>query len=224
MALHLAVVAHVAAPALELARLAHRDPEVDGHDQQGGEAHVDVGGEHQDEREHGTREERQQVDEEVLHRAREAAHALVDTRLELPGGVVGPGEEGHPEGQDLVDHGLREVLGHEDAHPLAEVVLEIVDHRGEDLLAQQDDADDGEDACRLRPGEIRADQGVDRVDRAVEHDGVDLRHQGPCEREHEGEDDKPAIRPNDRRFLKSLIRFIKYSRLPAPLRSGGWRG
>ena len=50
-------------------------------DQQGGEAHVDVGGEHQDEGEQGAGEQRQQIDKEVLHCSRQRADTLVDSSL-----------------------------------------------------------------------------------------------------------------------------------------------
>lgn len=39
------------------------------------------------------------------------------------GGVLVGVEISHPEGQDLLDYGLGEVSGHEDAHPLSVIVL-----------------------------------------------------------------------------------------------------
>ena len=198
LALGLEVRAHLAAPALEAARLAVGDPEIDRHDAQRHEAHIDIGGEHQDQRQQGAREQRQQVDEEILHRARQAAHALVDTGLELAGGVLVRIEIGHPEGQHLLDDALREVARDEDAHPLAVVVLREGDQHREQLLAQQHDADDGQDAGGLRPGEVRADQGVDGIHGAVEHDGVDLRHQGADEGQYKGGQHQPAVGPYKR--------------------------
>ena len=106
LALGLDMRAHLAAPALETFCLPVGDPEIDRHDPKGHETHIDVGGEHQDQRKQGAGEERQQVDEEVLHRPAETADALVDTRLKLARRIVVGVEEGHPEGQHLLDDAL----------------------------------------------------------------------------------------------------------------------
>ena len=167
---------HFAAPPLEPTRLAVGDPEIDGHDAEGHESHIDIGGEHQDQGEQGAGEQRQQVDEEVLHGARQRADALVDTGLEFAGGVVAGVEKGDPEGEHLLDNALSQVAADVDAHPLAEVVLCKGDQGGEHLFAQQHNADDGHNAGRLSPAEVGADERVDGIHGTVEHDGVDLRH------------------------------------------------
>lgn len=56
---------------------------IDGHDEEGGEAHIDVGGEHEDEGKKGTGEEGQEVDEYTLYGDRKTAYALVDAGLQL---------------------------------------------------------------------------------------------------------------------------------------------
>ena len=132
-----------ASPALHSCRLDIGHPEIDGHDAQGHEAHVEVGGEHQHEGEDGAGEERQNLDEEIVHRVAQAHDASVDTRLQLSRLVALTAEEGHAERQDAVYYFQRQVAAHQDAHPLAVVALEERHHRSHQLLAQQDDADDG---------------------------------------------------------------------------------
>ena len=169
--------------------------EVYGHDEQSHQTHIDIGREHQDQRKQGAGEERQQVDEEVLHRPAEAADALVDTRLELARRILVGIEIGHPEGQHLLDDTLRKVARHEDTHPLAEIVLGKGDQRREDFLAEEHDADDREDPRRLGPGEILGrHQCVDGIHRTVQHDGIDLRHQRPDEGQYQRQKHKPFVR------------------------------
>ncbi len=67
----LQMAAHLAPPALEPPRLPVGDPEVNRHDAEGDQTNIDIGCEHQYEGEQGAGEQRQQVDEEVLHRARQ---------------------------------------------------------------------------------------------------------------------------------------------------------
>ena len=110
VALDFTVAAHIAAPAVELAGLAYGDPDIDGHYSKRCETNVDIGPEHKDEGQDGAGEQRKEVYEKVLYRAGKAADALVYPGLELSGIVVRAGEEGHPEGEDLVYHGLGEVL------------------------------------------------------------------------------------------------------------------
>ena len=196
VALDLPEVPHIAAPALELLGLADGDPEVDGDYEEGRESYIDVGGEDEDEGEDCAREEGQEVDEEVLHRAGEAAHTLVDTCLELAGGVLLTGEECHAEGEDLVHDGLAHILADEDAHALAVVVLGVGCEYADNFLAEKYGGDYREDAGGLSPVEIAAagaHEGVDLVHRPVQHDGVDLCQEGADEGQDEGGENKPFV-------------------------------
>ncbi len=187
--------AHVLAGALQLLPLQGGDPEIDGDDGQRRQAHVHIGRENEDERQDGAHDHRQQVDEEVLDRAGDAAGALVDARLEHAGGIVAPGEESHPVLEDPLHHAQGQPLRDVDPELLAEDALSEGDARPEDFLAEQDDADDGEYLRRLRPREIgRAHQGVDGVHRAVQHDGVHLRQQGAEEGQRQRGEQQEAVR------------------------------
>ena len=211
LALGLQVGAHFAAPALQALGLPDGDPEIHRNDAQGHKSYVHVGREHQDEGEGGAGEQRQQVYEEILHRARDAAHSLVDTRLDLAGGVRVGVEEGHAEGEHLFDDGLRQVARHEDAHPLTVVVLGEGDSCGEDLLSQQHRRDNDEDAGGAAPGEIRAYQRVDGVHGAVQHYGVDLLHHGPNEREDEGDRHQEPVRLYERAYVLEQLDQVHFA-------------
>ena len=123
MALLLPVCTHVPAPSLKPACLTDGDEDVDRYDHQGCESYVDICGEHEDEGQDGAGEQRQKIDEEILHCRRKAADSLIDTCLQLSGLIVLGREESHPVGQHAVYDGLREVLGHIDSHLLAEEIL-----------------------------------------------------------------------------------------------------
>ena len=100
---------------------------------------------------------------------------MVNAGLQTPCLVARTGEERHAVAENPIHDGLREVFAHEDAHSLTIVVLGIADDGCQHLLAEQDDADDGEDVGCLAPLEtFRHDEGVDGIDGAVEHDGVHL--------------------------------------------------
>ena len=146
--------AHVLAGALQLLPLQGGDPEVDGDDGQGCQSHVHIGREDEDERQNGAHDHRQQVDEEVLDGAGNAAGALVDARLEHAGRVVAPGEESHPVLEDPLHHAQGQPLRDVDPELFAEYALPEGDARPEDFLPEQDDADDGQDLHRLRPREV----------------------------------------------------------------------
>ena len=104
---------------------------------------------------------------------------MVDTGLKLACGIVARVEVGHAEGEDPLDDALRQVTADEDAHPLAEVILGEGDEGGEDFLAEQHDGDDGDNADGLlTPVDACRDQTIDFVDGPIEHDGIDLCHQG----------------------------------------------
>ena len=186
---------HTVAPALHAASLHGGNPKIDGNDGGGHEAHVDVGGIHQHQRQHGAGEKRQDVDKEVLHRVAEAHDAAVDARLQLAGLIAVLTEESHAERQYAVDHPQREVAAHIDAYLLAEDALSEGDERRQHLLAEQDDANGNQDLCRRAPLEaaVEVKQGVDGVDSTVEHHGVDLRHERPCEGQHQRDRQQPAI-------------------------------
>ena len=70
LALGFQVVAHLAAPAFQPSRLADGNPKVNRHDGQSHQPDIDIGREHQNQSQKCAREQRQQVDEEVLYRAR----------------------------------------------------------------------------------------------------------------------------------------------------------
>ena len=123
LALGFKVGSHLPAPSLEPFCLPHRYPEIHRDNAKGHKAHIDVCRKHEDKRKGGACEKGQKVYEEVLDRAGEAANALVNTCLDLAGGVFIGTEKGHPEGEDLLNYCLRQVPGHEYAHALAVVVL-----------------------------------------------------------------------------------------------------
>ena len=168
--------AHLTAPSLEPFGLPHRYPEIHRDYAKGHKAHVYVGRKHKDKRKGGAGEQGQEVYEEVLDRAGEAAHALVYTGLDFTGGVFIGTEKSHPEGEHLLDDGLGEVPGHEDSHPLTVVVLRKGDEGAQDFLSKQDYRYYGKYPSGLRPGEIRADKRVYGINRAVQHDCVHLLH------------------------------------------------
>ena len=70
---------------------------------------------------------------------------MINTRLQLAGGVVARVEEGHLESEHLLNDALRQVAAHVNPHPLAEIVLCKGDNCGKQLLAQQHDGDNGHD-------------------------------------------------------------------------------
>ena len=184
LALGFQVMAHLPSPSFEPPRLTDGNPEIHRHDGQGHQPHIDIGGEHEDKGQEGAGEKRQQVDKEILHRTGQTAHALVYTGLHLSGGVVVLREKGHAEGKHLFNHRLRKVPGHENAHALPVIVLRKSNKGRQHFLPQQHRGDDGKDARRLVPAEIRADESVDGVHRPVQDNGVHLLH----ERAHQGED------------------------------------
>ncbi len=198
LALAFQVRAHFPPPSLQALGLPVGNPEIHRDDPQGHQPHIDIGREHEDEGQQGAGEQRQQVDEEILHRARKAAHALVDTGLDLSGSVFRRVEERHLESEHLLDDRLRQVPRNKDAHPLSEVILRKGDERRQDFLAKQDYRNDNQDFRSLSPGKVRADERIDGVHRPVQHNGVHLRHQGPHQRKDEGDDDQPAVRPDER--------------------------
>ena len=137
----------------------------------------------------------QQVDEEVLDGAGDAAGALVDARLEHPGRIVAPGEEGHPVLEDPLHDAQGQPLGDVDPEFLAEDALPERNASPEHFLPKQDDTDDGQYLRRFRPGEVgRAHEGVDGIHRAVQHDGVHLRQQGAEEGQRQGGEQQEAVR------------------------------
>ena len=79
-------------------------PEVERHDAQRHETHVEVGCEHQSQGEDGTRKQWQNFDEEIVHRVAHAHDTSVYARLQLTRFVALAGEEGHAEGKDPVEH------------------------------------------------------------------------------------------------------------------------
>ena len=181
--------------ALQLLALQGGDPEVDGDDGQGRQAHVHVGREDEDERQDGAHDHRQEVDEEVLDGAGDAAGALVDARLEHAGGVVTPGEEGHPILEDPLHDAQGQPLGDVDPELLPEDALAEGNGRPEDFLAEQHDTDNGQDLRGFRPGEIsRSHQGVDGVHGTVQHDGVHLCEQGTDQGQRQGSEKEEAVR------------------------------
>ena len=176
------------------------DPEIDGHDAECHQSDIDVGSKHQYQGQHGTCEERQDFDEEIVHRVRQAHDAPVYTRLQFASLVALGGEESHAERKHPFDHPQREVAADQDAHALAKVALEERDTRGHDLLAQQDGGDDGQDARGTAPRKAvgARDERVDGIDRAVKHHGIDLCHQRPDEREHQRQRHQPTIGQHER--------------------------
>ncbi len=187
--------AHVLAGTRQFLSLERRNPEIDGDDGQGRQAHVHVGRENEDERQDGTHDHRQQVDEEVLDGARDAAGALVDARLEHAGGVVAPGKEGHAILEDPFHDAQGQPLGDVDPEFLTEDTLPERDAGPEDFLPEQDDTDDGQYLRRLRPREFRrSHQGIDGIHGPVQHDGVHLREQGAEEGEGQGGKQQEAVR------------------------------
>ena len=198
LAFRFKMAAHLPAPAFEPPRLADGDPEIDRDDGQGHEAHPHIGREHQDQSQQGAREQRQQVDEEVLDRAGKAAHALVDPGLELAGGIFARIEKSHPEGHDLFDDALGQVPAHEDAHPFAEVILGESDQGREDFLGEEDNRDDSHDTGGPGPLEIGPDKRVDRIDGPVEDNGVDLGHERAHQGQDQGDGNQPFVRLDKR--------------------------
>ena len=194
LALALQIAAHFPAPAFEPASLAIGNPEINGDDSQGHQSHIDIGREHQDQCQRRAGEQRQQVDEKILHRPGDAADTLVDTGLNLSGGVFIAGKIGHPEGKDLFDDALRKVSGHENAHPFPVIVLRKGNSGRENFLPQQHGRDEGEDTGGLAPGKIRSDKSVDGIHCPVQNDGVDLLHHGTDERENQCNDYQKPVR------------------------------
>jgi len=169
------ILSHVSAPSLQSSGLSDGYPNVNGYDEKGGEADIEVGGKHQNQCEDGTHEQRQKVDEEVLYGGREAAYPLVDSCLQFARFVVLSSEEGHAVGEHVVDDGLRKVLGYVDTHLFAKIVLGISDDGRQYFLSEQDDADDGQYVgCFLPFKIVRHDEVVDGIDSTVEHYGIDL--------------------------------------------------
>ena len=171
------------------------DIEIDGNNTESHQTDVDIGCEHQHQRQEGTGEERQNFDEEVVDGVRQAHDAAVDTRLQLARLVAIGREEGHSERQHTLDDTQRKVAADEDAHTLAIVTLTEGDEGTHHLLAQQDDADNHEDTGSTAPGKAawRLDEGVDAVDGTVEHNGIDLRHQRTYQRQHQRDSYEPPV-------------------------------
>ena len=143
--LGLAVAAHLLAPSAQLMCLVRGDPDIDRHDEEGGQTHIHIGHEHQDQCQEGRSEEGQEVDERVLHRGRERTDTLVDTRLQAAGLVTVAIEVGHAVGEDAIDSGLRQVTRDTHTHPFAKVVLRIGDDYRQQFLAKQDGSDNHQD-------------------------------------------------------------------------------
>ena len=186
---------HVLAGALELLPLHRGDPEVNRDDGQRRQAYVHIGRENEDERQDGAHDHGQEVDEEVLDGAGNAAGTLVDARLEHTGRIVAPGEEGHAVLEDPLHDAQGQPLGDVDPEFLAEDALPERNASPEHFLPKQDDTDDGQYLRRFRPGEVgRAHEGVDGIHRAVQHDGVHLRQQGAEKGERQGGKQQEAVR------------------------------
>ncbi|HEX8337745.1 MAG TPA: hypothetical protein VF621_13505 [Pyrinomonadaceae bacterium] len=128
--------------AVERRGLPPAEEEVDRHDGRGDQPDVQVGREHDGEREERAGEQRQDVYEGVLHELRQALGPAVDARLEDAGLVVRVGVEGEPVGEDAFDGGLRQAARHVDPNPLAEEVLPVPHARVDDLLAEQHGANE----------------------------------------------------------------------------------
>ena len=179
-----------AAPALHAAGLYIGDVEIDGDDAECHQSDIDVGQEHQHQGEERTREQRQYLDEEIVHRIAQAHDAAIDARLELTRLVAFCREESQAEGEHTLDNPQREVATDEDTHPLTVVSLEERDYGAHHLLAQEDHADDRQQANRTAPREAprRLYQGIDAIDSPIEHDSVHLRHQraDQCQRQRDG--------------------------------------
>ena len=73
---------HVGAPPFQTSCLGKGEPDVDGHDEEGGETYIDIGGEHEDECQKGAGQHGQEVDEDVLHCGGERTDTLVDAGLQ----------------------------------------------------------------------------------------------------------------------------------------------
>ena len=207
--LGLAIAAHLLAPTAQLMGLVSGDPDIDRHDEEGGQAHIHIGHKHQDQCQEGRGEEGQEVDERILHRGRKRTDTLVDTRLQATGLVAVAIEVRHAIGEDAIDGSLCQVTRNTHAHPFAEVVLRIGDDHRQQLLAKQDGRDNHQDMGSRRPVERGACQeavhilaGIDEVvhlvHRPVEHDGVDLRDERPDERQDKRDNHVPLIRLDKR--------------------------
>ena len=140
-----------AAPTFHATGLHVGDIEVDGDDAEGHQSDIDIGQKHQHQREERTREERQDFDEEVVHRVAQAHDTPIDARLELTCLVALCRKESQTEGEHPLDDVQREVATHEDAHPFAIVALEECHHSPYDLLTQQDHTDQGQQAYGTTP-------------------------------------------------------------------------
>ena len=70
LALGFQMAAHLAPPALEPTCLPVGDPKIDGHNAKGHQPYIHIGDEHQNQGQQCAGEQWQQIDEEVLHRAR----------------------------------------------------------------------------------------------------------------------------------------------------------
>lgn len=125
----------------------------------------------------------------------EALDASVYTGLQFPWLVVVGGEKGHLEGEHLFDARLGEIFGDENAHLFSVVFPKEGDNGRQQLLAQQDDGDGGQNLGSLYPCEVFVlYQGIDGIDGFIEDDGVYLGCQGTDEGEGQRGDYQPSVR------------------------------
>ena len=98
---------HAPTPPLHPHPLSGSDKEINRDNRQRYQPHIHIGGKHQHQRHHGTGEQGQDVDKEVLHRITQAHHAAVDTCLQLARLVALIAEKRHAKLQYTVHHPQR---------------------------------------------------------------------------------------------------------------------
>ena len=125
------------APALHTPTLHSGNPEIHRDDDSGHQSDIDVGGIHQHQGQHGTGEERENIDEEILYSVAEAHDSPVNSRLQLAGFVAFLAEIRHAELQNAVHHTQREVAAHMDANLFSEETLSEGNQGRQYLFAKQ---------------------------------------------------------------------------------------
>ena len=148
------------------------------YDTQSDQPHIDIRPKHQNKRQDGTCEERQDFNEEIVDGIRQTHDASVDSRLQFSRFIPFGCKECHTEGKHALHHPQRKVTTHKDTHPFTIISLEECHQRSNHFFAKKDDSNRGQDLNCAGPREVwYLYECIDCIDSTVEHNGIHLCHQ-----------------------------------------------
>ena len=176
------------------------------YDTQSDQPHIDIRPKHQNKRQDGTCEERQDFNEEIVDGIRQTHDASVDSRLQFSRFIPFGCKECHTEGKHALHHPQRKITTHKDTHPLTIISLEECHQSPYYLLTKKDDGNSGQYLNGTAPGEIGyLYQFIDGIDSTIEHNGIHLCHQRTDDCQCQRNAHQPPVRQHERQDILQQV-------------------